>query len=101
MHAPNAVFTARQRSCGEVMFSVRCARTSPYRDPPPSDMFNLDLTVQGPRPSPVRLAFYWNAFLLDVPFGDVFTVYFSFAGGKNVERSRSSGEHCSSIARPG
>ena len=27
--------------------------TSPYRDPPPPDMFNLDLTVQGPPTIPV------------------------------------------------
>ena len=69
--------TACQRSCGKVMFSVVSVRpqgdpmwplpmmqrhvqtcltwTSLHRDPPPrtfSNLFKLDLTVQGPRASP-------------------------------------------------
>ena len=39
--------------------------------------------------------------MLDVLLDDVFAIHLSFAGRKNVERSRSSGEHCSSIARLG
>ena len=62
-HHASRVVTARQRSCGKIMFSVVCVRhsvhggggglcTGPQPSRTSSNLFNLDLTVQ---PTPTYL----------------------------------------------